>query len=81
MTMIPGSDAVRAMTVFAISAGFGRLVGYWAAMPCGVRDRVVVVDVPADSLQKFYDLIVKQTKATADNLEKGLKWWHCCDAK
>jgi hypothetical protein len=30
LTMIPASDAVRAVVVLSVGAGFGRLVGYWS---------------------------------------------------
>lgn len=53
MTLIPASDAIRAMAMSTISAGFGRLARYWFTSRCRRESRIIVIDVPADCLQDF----------------------------
>ena len=60
MTLIPASDAIRTLTVLTIGAGVGRLVGYWNASPSRTGSRIIVVDVPADDMKEFYDIVRKQ---------------------
>lgn len=61
-TLIPASDAIRAMTVLAIGAGFARLVGYWAMSPSRMGNRVVVVDLPPDCMEDFHKLVLEQAR-------------------
>lgn len=58
MTLIPASDAVRAMVVMTASAGFGRLVGYWALSPSRSGSQTIVVDIPAESMDGFTSFIL-----------------------
>lgn len=60
-TLIPASDAVRAMVVLTAGAGFGRLVvEYWSTR-ARRRDRhIVVVDVPPECLSDFVSAIMQQ---------------------
>ena len=61
MTLIPASDAVRAMVVLTASAGFGRLVvEYWSTRPRRRGRHIVVVDVPPDCLLDFASAIMQQ---------------------
>ena len=60
MTLIPASDAVRAMVVLTASAGFGRLVGYWLTRPHRKGRQIVVIDVPPDCLSDFASSIIEQ---------------------
>ena len=53
MTLIPASDAIRAMVVSASGAGFARLAGHWHTSPRRRGNRAFVVDVPADRIQDF----------------------------
>lgn len=62
-TLIPASDAIRAMVVLTASAGFGRLVGYWAASPSTTGNRIIVVDVPAEYLDDFQKLVREKARA------------------
>lgn len=62
-TLIPASDAIRAMVVLAASAGFGRLVGYWAALPSRTGSRRIVVSVPAEYLEDFHKLVLEKAGA------------------
>lgn len=59
-TLVPASDAIRAMVVMTSSAGFGRLAGYWLTRPRRRGRRIVVVDVPPDCLSDFASSIVEQ---------------------
>lgn len=59
-TLVPASDAIRAMVVMTSSAGFGRLVGYWLTRPKRRSRRIVVVDVPPDCLSDFASSIAEQ---------------------
>lgn len=59
-TLVPASDAIRAMVVMTSSAGFGRLVGYWLTRPRRRGRRIIVVDVPPDCLSDFASSIVEQ---------------------
>lgn len=59
-TLVPASDAVRAMVVLTASAGFGRLVGYWLNRPRRRGRRIVVIDVPPDCLSDFESSIIRQ---------------------
>ena len=59
MTLIPASDAIRAMVSLTISAGFGRLAGYWLSSPRRRGSRTIVVDVPADCKQEFTSMILR----------------------
>ncbi len=65
MTLIPASDAVRAMTVLAAGAGFARLVGSWGVLPSTTWNNVVVVDVPPDCMEDFHELVGEQARARA----------------
>lgn len=62
MTLIPASDAVRAMTVLAIGAGFARLVGHWAMSPSRKGNRVFVIDLPPGRMEDFHNLVLKQAR-------------------
>lgn len=62
-TLIPASDAIRAMVVLTASAGFGRLIGYWAASPSRTGNRIIVVDVPAECMEDFHKLVQEKAKA------------------
>ena len=64
MTLIPASDAVRAMVVLTASAGFGRLARYWLTSPRRRGRYIVVIDVPPDCLSDFTSSIVEQFEAT-----------------
>ena len=59
-TLVPASDAIRAMVVMTASAGFGRLVAYWLNGPRRRGRRVLVVDVPAECLAGFESSIIEQ---------------------
>ena len=63
MTLIPASDAIRAMTVLAISAGIARLIGYWAASPSKRGNGFMMIDVPPDCMAGFYALISEKAAA------------------
>ena len=65
MTLIPASDAVRAMVVMTASAGFGRLAGSWFTSPRRRASQIIVVDVPADCLQDFTSLVSDRAEATS----------------
>lgn len=65
MTLIPASDAVRAMTVLAAGAGFARLVGSWGVLPSTNWSNVIVVDVPPDCMEDFHGLVSEQARARA----------------
>lgn len=49
VTMIPASDAIRCMALFAVSAGIGRLIGGRALSRHGRFKSTVVYDVKARS--------------------------------
>lgn len=53
MTLIPASDAIRAMVVSTVSAGFGRAVGYWFTSARKRVGQILVIDVPVNSLPDF----------------------------
>lgn len=59
-TLVPASDAIRAMVVLTASAGFGRLVGYWLTRPRRRGRQIFVIDVPPDCLLDFASAIVQQ---------------------
>ena len=60
-TLVPASDAIRALVVLTAGAGFGRMVLYWLSGP-GRRGRhVVVVDVPADCVADFASSILERS--------------------
>jgi hypothetical protein len=52
INMYSTSDAVRAMVVMTISAGFGRLVGSWIVRCSQTGRRVILVDVPIAELDQ-----------------------------
>ena len=58
VTLIPASDAIRAMVMLTISAGFGRLAGSWFTSPRRTGSRTIVVDVPADCKEEFTSKIL-----------------------
>lgn len=64
MTLIPASDAIRAMVVLTCSAGFGRLARYWLTRPRRRGRHIVVIDVPPDCLSDFTSSIIEQFGAT-----------------
>ena len=57
MTLIPASDAIRAMIVLAISAGVARLIGYWATSPSTRGNGFMMIDVPPDCMARFHTLV------------------------
>ena len=57
MTLIPASDAIRAMTVLAISAGVARLIGYWVISPSRRGNGFMMIDVPPDCMARFHALV------------------------
>ena len=59
-TLVPASDAIRAMVVMTASAGFGRLVGYWLNRQRRRGCRVLVIDVPPECLSGFESSIIEQ---------------------
>ena len=63
MTLIPASDAIRAMTVLAISAGVARLIGYWAASPSTRGNGFMMIDVPPDCMARFHALVSEKVAA------------------
>ena len=63
MTLIPASDAIRAMIVLAISAGVARLLGYWAASPSKRGNRFMMIDVPPDCMARFHALVSEKAAA------------------
>ena len=63
MTLIPASDAIRAMTVLAISAGVARLIGYWAVSPSKRGNGYMMIDVPPDCMTRFHTLISEKAAA------------------
>lgn len=65
MTLIPASDAIRAMVISTIGAGFGRLTGSWSTSTRKRASQVIVIDVPADCLQDFISSILEQTGTTS----------------
>lgn len=65
MTLIPASDAVRAMAVLAAGAGFARPVGSWGVLPSTIWGKVVVVDVPPCCMEDFHGLVSKQARNRA----------------
>ena len=60
-TLVPASDAIRAMVVVTASAGFGRLVLYWLTRPERRGRHIVVVDVPPDCMSDFASSILEQS--------------------
>lgn len=58
MTLIPASDAIRAMVVSTAGAGFGRLTGSWFTSPRRRASQTIVIDVPADCLEDFTSSIL-----------------------
>jgi hypothetical protein len=58
LTMIPASDAVRAVVVLSVGAGFGRLVGYWSVSQSRTGRRRVVVNVPPAHLDALTRVLV-----------------------
>ena len=58
-TMIPASDATRAMATIGSGAGFGRLVGYWMISPERRGKGVLILDVPSVNLDGLVDAILK----------------------
>lgn len=50
--MYSASDAVRAMVIMTISAGFGRLVGSWILGSSRTGKRIFLVDVPIAELDQ-----------------------------
>jgi hypothetical protein len=58
ITMIPASDAVRAVVVLSVGAGFGRLVGYWSVSQSRTGRRRVVVNVPLAHLDALARVVV-----------------------
>ena len=65
MTLIPASDAIRAMVVTTFSAGFGRLARDWFTSARKRKSQVIVIDVPADFLQDFTASILKYAGANS----------------
>ena len=63
MTLIPASDAIRAMTVLAISAGVARLIGYWAVSRPKRGNRFMMIDVPPDCMARFHALVSEKAAA------------------
>lgn len=53
MSLIPASDAIRAMVISTVSASSGRLAGYWFTSARRRVGQVIVIDVPAYCLQDF----------------------------
>lgn len=53
MVGIPASDAIRAMVVLTIGAGFARLAGHWHTSPRNRGNRTFTIDVPAHRIQDF----------------------------
>lgn len=64
LTLIPASDAIRAMVVSTAGAGFGRLTGSWFTSPRRRTGQIIVIDVPADCLEDFNSLILAHTWTT-----------------
>ena len=60
-TLVPASDAIRAMVVVTASAGFGRMVLYWLTRPERRGRHVIVVDVPPDCVADFASSILEQS--------------------
>ena len=60
-TMVPASDAIRAMVVVTASAGFGRMVLYWLTRPERRGRHVIVVDVPPDCVADFASSILERS--------------------
>ena len=60
-TLVPASDAIRAMVVVTASAGFGRLVLYWLTRPERRGRHIIVVDVPPDCMSDFASSILEQS--------------------
>jgi hypothetical protein len=58
LTMIPAPDAVRAVVVLSVGAGFGRLVGYWSVSQSRTGRRRVIVNVPPAHLDALTRVIV-----------------------
>ncbi|KAL9040773.1 MAG: hypothetical protein Q9214_004350 [Letrouitia sp. 1 TL-2023] len=63
MTFIPASDAVRAMTILAVGAGFARLVGYWAMSPSETANQVITINVPSDCMEDFHNLVLEKARS------------------
>ena len=60
MTMIPSSDATRAIVTIVSGAGFGRLVAYWTTSMERKGKKVLIFDVPPGSLKSLEDVILDQ---------------------
>ena len=58
-TLVPASDAIRAMVVVTAGAGFGRMVLYWWSRPERRGRHVIVVDVPSDYVADFASSILE----------------------
>ena len=58
-TLVPASDAIRAMVVVTASAGFGRMVLYWLTRPERGGRHVLVVDVPPDCVSDLASSILE----------------------
>ena len=57
MTMFPASDAIRVMVVCSISAGIGRLIGFWAMTSARSGKRIMIVNVPQQHMQVMREKI------------------------
>ena len=60
MTLFEAADAVRVVAVVAATAGFGRVVGYWALSSNRTGKKAILVDVPAEHIQKLSDMITEE---------------------
>lgn len=60
MTMFEAADAVRVVVVVAVTAGFGRVVGYWALSSIRSGKKAILVDVPAEHIEELSEMISDQ---------------------
>ena len=60
MTMFEAADAVRVVVVVAITAGFGRVVGYWALSSIRSGKKAILVDVPTEHIGKLFEMISEE---------------------
>lgn len=61
-TLVPASDAIRAMVVAAVSAGFGRLAGHYLTSSFRQGCRTIAVEVPASCLGDFKAALLRDSR-------------------
>ena len=60
MTLIPATDAVQATLVLTLTAGFGRMVGFWAESPSRCGSQTIIIDIAAEFREDFKTLVLEK---------------------